>query len=137
MPAHVKTHNTVWLPWIMSLRYLCLFAYSGVQYILCWAFALFFFVLCTISCRFLWIVHFWLPLRYSLTFILKYLIDSSSLLPFIFTRTQYRLYSRIIRKKSKKQKQKQKAKKRQNPPHPPQKKPQQRSNGLYILNSAR
>jgi hypothetical protein len=62
------------------------------------------------------------------------LIDSSSLLPFIFTRTQYRLYSRIIRKKSKKQKQKQKAKKRQNPPP---KKPQQRSNGLYILNSAR
>jgi hypothetical protein len=26
-------------------------------------------VLCTQCCQFLWIVHFWLPLRYSLTFI--------------------------------------------------------------------
>jgi hypothetical protein len=26
-------------------------------------------VLCTLSCQFLWIVHFWLPLWYSLTFI--------------------------------------------------------------------
>jgi hypothetical protein len=26
-------------------------------------------VLCTLCCQFLWIVHFWLPLRYSLTFI--------------------------------------------------------------------
>jgi hypothetical protein len=26
-------------------------------------------VLCTLCCHFLWIVHFWLPLRYSLTFI--------------------------------------------------------------------
>jgi hypothetical protein len=26
-------------------------------------------VLCTICCQFLWIVHFWLPLWYSLTFI--------------------------------------------------------------------
>jgi hypothetical protein len=30
---------------------------------------LFFFVLCTICCKFLWFVHLWLPLRYSLTFI--------------------------------------------------------------------
>jgi hypothetical protein len=30
---------------------------------------LFFFVLCTLCCQFLWIVHFWLPFRYSLTFI--------------------------------------------------------------------
>jgi hypothetical protein len=29
----------------------------------------FFFVLCTLSCPFIWIIHFWLPLRYSLTFI--------------------------------------------------------------------
>ena len=28
-----------------------------------------FFVLCTQCCQFLWIVHFWWPLRYSLTFI--------------------------------------------------------------------
>jgi hypothetical protein len=30
---------------------------------------LFFFVLCTLCCQFLWFVPFWLPLRYSLTFI--------------------------------------------------------------------
>jgi hypothetical protein len=34
----------------------------------------FFFVLCTVCCQFLWIVPFWLPLRYSLTFI--YLLPS-------------------------------------------------------------
>ena len=45
------------------LRYLCLFAYSGVQHILCCVFALFLFVLCTLCCQFLWIVRFWLPLR--------------------------------------------------------------------------
>ena len=50
--------------------YLCLFAYSGVQSILCCVFVLFFFVLCTLCCQFLWIVNFYLPLRYSLTFIL-------------------------------------------------------------------
>ena len=42
---------------ISYLRDSCLFAHSGVQHILC--------------CHFLWIVHFRLPLRYSLTFILK------------------------------------------------------------------
>jgi hypothetical protein len=42
------------------LRYLCLFGYSGVQHILCCVFVLLFFVMCT---QFLWIVHFWLPLR--------------------------------------------------------------------------
>ena len=51
------------------LRYLCLFAYSSVQHILCCVFALFFVVLCTLCCQFLWIVHFWLPFRYFLTFI--------------------------------------------------------------------
>jgi hypothetical protein len=44
------------------LRHLCLFVYSGV---LC--FALFFFILCTLCCQILWIVHLWLPLWYSLT----------------------------------------------------------------------
>ena len=44
-----------------------LFSYSGVQHKLCSVFV--FFVLCTLCCQFLWIVHFWLPLRYSLTFI--------------------------------------------------------------------
>jgi hypothetical protein len=38
------------------LRYLCLLAYSGVQHILYCDFVLFFFVLCTVRCQFLWIV---------------------------------------------------------------------------------
>jgi hypothetical protein len=54
------------------LRYLCLFAYSGVQHILCCVFILFFFILWTLSCQFLWIVQFRLPLRYSLAFIFHY-----------------------------------------------------------------
>ena len=51
------------------LRCLCLFTHDGVQHIFCCVFALFIFVLCALCCQFLWIVHFWLPLRYSLTFI--------------------------------------------------------------------
>jgi hypothetical protein len=35
----------------------------------CFVFLFVFFVLCTLYCQFLWIVHFWLPLRCSLTFI--------------------------------------------------------------------
>ena len=50
------------------LHYLCLLAYSGVQNKLCPVFLLFFVVLCTICCQFIWIGHFVLPLRYSLTF---------------------------------------------------------------------
>jgi hypothetical protein len=34
------------------------FAHSGVQQILCCVFVLFFLVLCTLCCQFLWIVHF-------------------------------------------------------------------------------
>ena len=51
------------------LRYLCLFAYSGVQHILCCIFVLFIIVLYGPCCQFLWIVYFWLPLLYSLKFI--------------------------------------------------------------------
>ena len=51
------------------LCYLCLLTCSGVQHILRFVFVLFFFVLCTLCCQFLCIVHFLLPLRYSLTFI--------------------------------------------------------------------
>ena len=43
---------------ISCLRHLCLFAYSEVQHILC-----------TQCCQFFWIVHFELPLQYTLTFI--------------------------------------------------------------------
>jgi len=42
------------------------FAYTHI--VLCFCFV--FFVLCTLLCQFLWIVHFWLPLRYSLRFFL-------------------------------------------------------------------
>ena len=43
------------------LHYLCLFAYIGVQHILCYVFVLFVFVLCTLCCQFLWIFHFYYP----------------------------------------------------------------------------
>ena len=46
-----------------------LFAHSGVQHILCCVIVLFFFAMCTLCCQFLWIVHFRLPVPYSLTFI--------------------------------------------------------------------
>jgi len=54
---------------LLDLRYLFLFTYSYVQHIFCCVFVLFFFVLCILCYKFLWIVHFWLSLRYSLTFI--------------------------------------------------------------------
>jgi hypothetical protein len=47
-----------------------LFVYSDVQHILCSVFVLDFAVLCTLCFQFLWIINFWLSLRYSLTFIL-------------------------------------------------------------------
>ena len=45
--------------------------HSGVQQVLCCVLVLF--VLCALCCKFLWIVNFWLPLRYSLTFIYLHL----------------------------------------------------------------
>ena len=55
--------------WFMPyLRHLWLFAHSGVQHILCCVFY-FACVLCAPCFRFLWIVHYWLPLRYSLAII--------------------------------------------------------------------
>jgi hypothetical protein len=48
---------------------LYLFAHSSFLHMLCCVFALFFFVLCTLCCQCLWIVHFLLHLWYSLTFI--------------------------------------------------------------------
>jgi hypothetical protein len=56
-----------WLPPVVCRRahvlYLC--KDSGVQHILCCVFALFVFVLCTLCCQFLGIVHFLLPFPYS------------------------------------------------------------------------
>ena len=51
--------------------YLCLLAHSGVQHILCFDFVLFFLVLCAVCWLFLRMVHLWLHLSYSLTFIKK------------------------------------------------------------------
>ena len=63
------------------LRYFCLLAYSGVQHILCCDIDLFYFVLCTLCWQFLWIVHFWWLLRYSLQFIVhQYQQSEQSLL---------------------------------------------------------
>jgi hypothetical protein len=84
----VQTHNVSddrhWLhrDHKPNLSCLCLFSHSGIQHILCCVFALFFFVLCTLRCQFLWIVHFWLPLQYYPTFsmsqnCLKYCVDGS------------------------------------------------------------
>jgi len=47
---------------VFCLRYLYLFACSGVRHVLCCVFALFFFILCTLCCPFLWNIHLWLPL---------------------------------------------------------------------------
>jgi len=58
---------------VLFTFYLCLLAYSGVQHILCCVFALFFFVLCTLCCQFLWIVHFSMPLSvFSYVYLLMY-----------------------------------------------------------------
>ena len=46
----------------------CVCVHSGVQHTLCCVFALFYFVLCTLSCQLLKIVIFGLPFWYSLTF---------------------------------------------------------------------
>ena len=63
----VRLYLQLFVGGIMSyLRCLFLLTYSGVQHILCCIFVLIFSVLWR---QFLWIVHFWLPLRYSPTFI--------------------------------------------------------------------
>ena len=54
---------------VLNLRYMCLFAYSGVQHILSCVFVLFVLVFCTLCCQSLWIAHFRLFVRYYLTFI--------------------------------------------------------------------
>ena len=92
------------------LRYLYSFAYSGLHHILCCVFVFFFLrivfpilpvsldyhfliapsvfynvylscVLCTVCCQFLWIILFWLPLRYSLTFIYQRVCNKASVTP--------------------------------------------------------
>jgi len=73
---------------VMSyLRNLCLFAYGGVQHILFCVFVFFFFVLGTICFQFLWIVQFWLPLRYSLTFIFNVIYWIKYISPLCYYKT--------------------------------------------------
>jgi hypothetical protein len=61
------------------LRCLCLLRYGGVRHVLCFRF-----VLCALCCRFLWIVHFWLPHRYFLAFIKeKFEVKALNILFFI------------------------------------------------------
>jgi hypothetical protein len=50
-----------WIPYDLSL-----FAYNGVQNILCFVFALFSFVLYALCCHVLWIVLFWFGILYRL-----------------------------------------------------------------------
>jgi hypothetical protein len=53
---------------ISYLRDLCVFAYSGVQHILCCVFDLFFFILCTLCCQCFWIILFDCPFGVLLLF---------------------------------------------------------------------
>ena len=70
---------------VADISFQCLFTYSGVQHIvLCRVFVLFFFVSYALCCQFLWIVHFWMGLRYSLIFIYTYLIFTHSPLDLLF-----------------------------------------------------
>ena len=69
---HIKTIQGSSLPPVVCKRVHVLFTLFVFVYVwhivLCCV--LFFFVLCTLCCQFLWNVHLWLPFRYSLTFIL-------------------------------------------------------------------
>ena len=55
---HIVVSNTFCVVFCFVFRHLCCFSSS----------MLFFVILCTLCCLFLWIVHFWFALRYSLTF---------------------------------------------------------------------
>ena len=54
----VLTSSWLWGGGFCLMCCLCLFTYSGGKHILRGVFVLFFFVLCTLCCQFLWIVHF-------------------------------------------------------------------------------
>ena len=73
----VFASSCLWGGLVSCWHYLCLFACDGVQRVLCCVFVLFFFVLCTLCCQFLCIVHLWLSLRHSLAFV--YLLKPTQL----------------------------------------------------------
>ena len=61
----VRLYLQLFVGGLMSfLRLLCLLTHSGIKHILCCLYVLFFFVLCTIYCHVLWIVHVWLYIVY-------------------------------------------------------------------------
>ena len=62
--------------------------------ILCCDFVVFFFILCVLCCQFLWIVNFWLPLRYSVTFICQFLWIVNFWLPLRYSLTFISIYFR-------------------------------------------
>ena len=53
---------------VLFTLFVFVFAQRCPTHIVLWFFFFGFFVLCALCCQFLWIVHFLLPLRYSLTF---------------------------------------------------------------------
>jgi len=72
--SKIKMIKTVFdssLPLVVCRRahVICVCLHIVVSNTLCCVFVLFFFVSCTLCCQFLWIVHFWLALRYSLMLI--------------------------------------------------------------------
>lgn len=80
-----NTYLLIWVTWrVLILRehlslppvrcvycILLFVVWCPTHIVLCWIFVLFVFGLCTLCCQFIWIVHLWLILRYSLTFINK------------------------------------------------------------------
>ena len=67
--SHVKINYVLQMIYYYSLYYLCLFAYNGIQRILCCVFVLFFQSCVLYVAMLLWIFHCWLPVWFALTFI--------------------------------------------------------------------
>ena len=71
-----KTKSRSSSPPVVCRRIHILLTHSGVQYILCFVFVLFLFVLCTLCCQFLWIVHFWLfPSVFSNIYLERFVLN--------------------------------------------------------------
>ena len=60
--------NTYCCEFVLFVFVLCTLCFQVVSNTYCCEFVLFVFVLCTLCFQFLWIIHLWLPFRYSLTF---------------------------------------------------------------------
>jgi hypothetical protein len=71
------------------LCYLCLLAHRGDQHILCGVFVLLVFVVFTLCCQFLWIVHCRLLLRSPLTSVSRFFTDTTDNTEQLHNRTKY------------------------------------------------